>query len=151
MANHTITIINRGSTNTTSSMQRSDSRTSATNRQANKNTKVTQSMWTSGKTNALAKRMSTVGAKAIGAALMVRIGINTFATVGSAATGDEMRYSNMQALTNMITNPLGFATNTIKQSIINGLIIERQNESLNYQRQLTGELVYSKKFNTGAF
>lgn len=151
MANHTITIINRGQGSNNSSVEKRNSKTSSTNKFTNKKNQTKSNIAISGKTKALLKRLSPVGSAGISLAVATRIGVNTYATIASAATGDEMKYSNLQSLANAVTNPVGFAATVIKQSVLERMVVARQNESLNYQRQLTGDLVYSKKFNTGAF
>ena len=127
------------------------SRASNIQKFTNKKNQTKPNIAISGKTKALLKRLSPVGSAGISLAVATRIGVNTYATIASAATGDEMKYSNLQSLANAVTNPVGFAATVIKQSVLERMVVARQNESLNYQRQLTGDLVYSKKFNTGAF
>lgn len=141
MANHTITVVNRGSGG------RRESNTSSKNKFKNKQVDLK----VFNKTKSFASRLSKVGGVAAAAAITARVGINTYANISSAATGDEMRYSNLQFITNSITNPIGFVSSMLRASLVDSLRINRQNESLNYQRQLTGDLSYSKKFNTGAF
>jgi hypothetical protein len=93
------------------------------------------------------------GAAAVifGAKKTISTGVNVFTTINSAASGEEISNNNLKAATNLILNPVQSARDILVQRFLGDLRVQRQNESLNYQRQLTGNLVYSKNFNNGTF
>lgn len=82
---------------------------------------------------------------------LVNTGVEAFTTINAAATGNEISNNNIKTRANIILNPLSTARDIIIESYLGNLRVQRQNETLNYQRQLTGNLVYSKTFNNGTF
>jgi hypothetical protein len=81
----------------------------------------------------------------------IQEGVNLGSTIYEAASGETIRASNIRAQSNILFDPLGFATSVAKQSFLGNLRINRANQALNYQRQLTGELAFSKSLNDGTF
>ena len=141
MANHTITIISKGSRG---SQGEDDSlRTGTSN-------KITSAAGKKKNKPSGTKPMSAASKVALAVAI-AGTGINVYSSVMSAATGEEMRYSNLKALTNSIINPVGFVARAVSSAIVGDLTVERKNQELQYQRQLTGNLIYSRKFINGTF
>lgn len=78
--------------------------------------------------------------------------INMTSNIFEAKTGNTMRYSNIRATASMITNPFGALKTAIwDYGIIKPMQIARQNETLNYDRQLTGNVIYSGNKQKGVF
>lgn len=148
MANHTITILNRNVGG--SSQERGQSRIGTSNKKTSAYNKKTGKV-IGVKPGAKSKAYLKAAAKVAVALAAAKVGVNIYTSVMSAATGEEMKYSNTKALANSIINPLGFIKQAIEARVISDLQIERANEQLNYQRQLTGNLVYSRKFINGTF
>ena len=82
---------------------------------------------------------------------IIQTGVNVVATINEAATGDAIASNNARAKANLILNPISSARDIIIESYLGNLRVQRQNRSLEYQRQLTGNLAYSKSFNNGTF
>jgi hypothetical protein len=85
-------------------------------------------------------------------AMAVSKGVNLYSDVMQAKTGDSIKYHNLRQGVSRITNPISY----LKQSIweygyLEPMRIDRQNESLNYNRQLTGNVIYSGKYQKGVF
>ena len=69
-----------------------------------------------------------------------------------AKTGDSMRFHNMKSMAGFLANPFSTAKTLIwDYSIIEPMRLARQNESLNYDRQLTGNVIYSGNKQKGVF
>jgi hypothetical protein len=81
----------------------------------------------------------------------VQTGINFGATIYEASSGESMRVANLKSRTNAILNPLSFMASAAQQTLLETLRVNRANQALNYQRQLTGELAFSKSLNDGTF
>ncbi|NCU40115.1 hypothetical protein EOL99_04495 [Candidatus Falkowbacteria bacterium] len=157
MANHTIEIINRaqqkGQSNNLSENQK---KTSVKNQIVNKQQNSRTSQVNSG------TRPSTI--KRVGGALLALAGakqvvkstrkVNAiYADFMGAKTGETMRSENMKAGAQLVTQ--GFIT-TAKQffwdyGVVEAMRINRQNEQLNYDRELTGNIILSKTYNKGVF
>lgn len=149
MANHTITIINKGSSNAQSQnnnsrMESSDKKTSASSKKKNKSSAIKPG------TKKIPKGIKA-GAKIAAAMAITQAGINIYADTLSAATGEEMRASNIKTMAGALINPIGFGLKYLEASTLGDLRVQRANQQLNYQRQLTGNLVYSRKFINGTF
>jgi hypothetical protein len=140
MANHTITVINKNAGSGGSGGGGSKS----------KKKKSTSSLEKFKMKNIRIDKIKATGTAAIAAAVISSTA-NTFFSIGAAATGEEMKYSNYRATLGAVINPVGFMANYVKRATLDEQKIDRQNISLNYQRQLTGSLVYSEKFNNGTF
>jgi hypothetical protein len=102
------------------------------------------------KKNKKKKDLSTLGKVAIVAAAS-KITTDIYASIASAATGEEMKYNNIKAFTSSIINPVGFVKQAVEAATTQRLIVSRQNQQLQYQQQLTGNLVYSRKLINGTF
>ena len=85
------------------------------------------------------------------ATLAISKGIDIYATINEAATGETLRANNLRAQSNALLNPVSFVTKYAVESFLGNLRTKRINESLDYQRQLTGNLAFSKNFNDGTF
>lgn len=149
MANHTITIINKGSRGSQSEddslrIGTSEKKTSASEKKKNKPSGIKPG-------SKKGPKVMSAASKVLLAASIAGAGINVYSSVMSAATGEEMRYSNLKALTNSIINPVGFIARAVSAAIVGDLQVERKNQELEYQRQLTGNLIYSRKFINGTF
>ena len=78
--------------------------------------------------------------------------INMTTNILEAKTGNAMRYGNIRATASILTNPFGALKKTIWDGlIIQPMVIARQNETLNYDRQLTGNVIYSGNKQKGVF
>jgi len=165
MANHTITIINQGGgtqSGGSSNSQRTQSRTSSgthfKSKSSNIGRKIIQGVRV-GRTLNIGSAAGMFGggvgiAIAIGqeVANAAKQGANLYANVMSAKTGEMMRYSNFKNKVNMVTNPFGVAKQAIwDYGVLESMKIARQNETLNYDRQLTGNLILAKNYNNGSF
>lgn len=140
MANHTITVINKNS----------GSGKSYEGSSKNKKKKNTSALELYKLKKQKFAGLKTAGK--IGIALAVATtGANAYFSIAAAATGENIKYNNYKAMLSGLLNPVGLAANMIKRATVDQLSIDRQNISLNYQRQLTGSLVYSQKFNNGTF
>jgi hypothetical protein len=62
-----------------------------------------------------------------------------------------MRTSNVRAKANALLNPISYLQTVTIQSFLETKRVSRFNQSLEYQRQLTGELAFSKSLNNGTF
>lgn len=80
---------------------------------------------------------------------LVNGGINIYATINEASTGEIINNSNLRTTAQFITNPLSVAKDAVIFGFLESKRVARANESLNYQRQLTGNLAFSKNFNDG--
>jgi hypothetical protein len=140
MANHTITVINKNARSSNSENNGSRSKkkkaTSSSEKFAMKYLKVNK-LKSSSK---LALALATVSSVTSG-----------YFSIAAASSGEEMKYNNYKATLGAVLNPVGFLSNYVKRATIDEQKINRENTSLNYQRQLTGNLVYSQKFNNGTF
>ena len=78
--------------------------------------------------------------------------INMTTNILEAKTGNAMRYGNIRATASILTNPFGALKKTLWDGlIIQPMVIARQNENLNYDRQLTGNVIYSGNKQKGVF
>ena len=100
------------------------------------------------------KTGSTIGAVggAVVATLIATITAKNISKVGNfiidintAKTGETMRANNQRQTLNAMLNPLNLAKKAFwEEGYLRNLQIARQNASLEYERQLTGNLIYSK-------
>jgi hypothetical protein len=157
MARHSITVVHRttggSGSSSTAKTEKKDKKTSAKNefkwsglsnynKQSTKNNKTFLELKT-------ARMMGAI--KAFATIEGVKAGINISTTIASAATGNEIRYNNMRVAANFLMNPVGFIGQVIPQQVLGELRVERQNRALEYQRQLTGNIAFSRKTSTGTF
>lgn len=71
--------------------------------------------------------------------------VDVYASVQTAKTGEKMKYRNMKQGMNIVSNPMNFMKNAIwENGYLRNLEIARENVMLEYNRQLTGDLIYSK-------
>lgn len=104
-----------------------------------------------------AKGISTMGMiKKIAPAFLTlevaKTAINMTTNILEAKTGNTMKYNNIRSAVSLITNPLSFGKALIwDYAIVQPMIIARQNEALNYDRQLTGNVIYSGNKQKGVF
>ena len=88
---------------------------------------------------------------AVGSIKLAKAAIDVFSTIGDAATGNSLYYNNIKSKANLVLDPLGSIKEIALQSIVGNLRIQRENISLEYQRQLTGSLAFSRKTSNGTF
>lgn len=160
MANHTITIINNGnaSSGRSGSANQNQSSTSARGQFITK--KRPMFRWAEmDKEFGSGSNPSTMGSGAVVAmasikltGAMVQTGINIYASYQEAKSGEKIKYDNMRAVTNYIFHPMSFVKQSIwDYGVIRNMELKRENETLNYQRQLTGNVIYAKNYNNGSF
>ena len=71
--------------------------------------------------------------------------VDIYASVQTAKTGEKMKYHNMKQTMNIIANPIGFMKSAIwEQGYLRNMEVSRENIMLEYNKQLTGNLIYSK-------
>jgi len=164
MAHHSITVNGAGSSQQQSSSQVGRSRGSSSSarqfeKKSNnglKNTlkfiNVTSSLNFGGAISMMGAGPAMAISTANTVANTVKKGVNLYATIREAQTGETMRYQNLKTRTGFITNPIGFA----KQSLWDyGYLarerISRENQKLQYDRQLTGDVIHSRIYQRGSF
>lgn len=81
----------------------------------------------------------------------IKTGVNIYTSINAAATGEELNNNNLLAIANAFLSPVSFAKDVAIQTVLGNLRVNRQNQSLEYQRQLTGNLIFSKSFSDGTF
>lgn len=75
----------------------------------------------------------------------VQGGVNLVATIQSAKTGETMRANNLKKEASAVVNPIGYIKSGIwENGVLRNMELARENQSLEYRRQLTGDLIYSK-------
>lgn len=73
-------------------------------------------------------------------------GIGLYLDYQVASSGEKMIHHNAKQSLNLMSNPFGFVKNAIwENGILKNLEIARQNASLDYERQLTGNVYYMKR------
>ncbi len=73
-------------------------------------------------------------------------GVNIYSTVMMAKSGDTIQYENLNKKMSLIANPGAFAKKAVwEYGILEPMKVARENEKLEYNRQLTGSLIYSKR------
>lgn len=71
--------------------------------------------------------------------------VDIYASVQIAKTGEKMQWRNNKQLMNVVANPIGFMKSAVwENGYLRNLEIARENVMLEYNRQLTGDLIYSK-------
>jgi hypothetical protein len=76
--------------------------------------------------------------------------VNIYSQFMEAKTGEGMKYHNMRQGISIITNPMGFAKTAVWDNYILGqMVVNRQNQSLEYDKQLTGSLINGKLYQSG--
>lgn len=161
MANHSVEIryINKGSQGGRSGneVERQGKRTSATHQFQKKSStasglagnivKGIRTVRTFGTTATLGSfgGKTPVIAVAQELARVTKQGINVYASLQSAKTGERMKYHNMKQGASAFFNPIGFVKNMVwENGILRNMEVARENIMLEYDRQLTGDLIYSK-------
>ncbi len=170
MANHTITIVNRmggggagggDGTARQSNVSKTNSATSIKKKLEDKNSKKSGIL----KAIKIGRNLnvgSAVGLMGGGAGMAVAVaqemgstlrqGTDLYANYMTSRTGETMRYHNLKQRVNVLTKPVSFAKQAIwDYGVVAPMEIARQNENLNYQRQLTGNMVFSKTFQNSTF
>lgn len=152
MARHSITVVHR-TTGSSSNTERQDKPTSARRNisssgvsRRNVQSTRTQRTYLENKVGQLAG-----AAKAMISVKAIEASINVYTTVASAATGDQIKYNKLKVGAGALMNPLGFIAQVAPQQILGELRVQRQNRELEYQRQLTGNIAFSRKTSTGTF
>jgi len=71
--------------------------------------------------------------------------VDIYANVQTARTGEKMKYRNMKQAMNVIADPVNFVKSALwENGYLRNLELTRENTMLEYNRQLTGDLIYSK-------
>jgi hypothetical protein len=82
----------------------------------------------------------------------VEKGVGIYTSVMEAKTGNSMVYSNTRNRVSMILHPMSYGIKKIwDYGVLERLRVARENESLNFSRELTGNLIFSKNYNNGVF
>ena len=72
-------------------------------------------------------------------------GIDIYTQIQTAKTGEVMKYRNMQKAKSALLNPVGFIKDMYwSNGYIRNMELARENIKLEYDRQLTGDLIYSR-------
>ena len=80
---------------------------------------------------------------------MLRQGFNIYASIMEAKSGETMRYHNLRQGVRAMTQPISFLkTGLFDYGIVAPLQINRQNQMLEYDRQLTGSLINGRLYQT---
>lgn len=161
MAKHTITIIQRGRGGSGGSGDESDQKkltytpkkTASTKKIAEpKVSQFNAQNFVYKKSSILPFVKSAAGLISLKAAQkLISTGVNVYTTINEASTGETMNNSNLRSAAQLITNPLSVAKDAVIFNFLERRRVSRSNEELNYQRQLTGNLAFSKNFNDGTF
>lgn len=102
------------------------------------------------KTNALfsSGKIPTGGAVialAMAAAQLAEKTVGIYSNFMESKTGEAMRYHNLRQTMNIIARPGSFLKQAIwDYGVVAPMRINRQNEMLNYNRELTGSVIHSK-------
>lgn len=154
MAKHTITVIHRsvGESNK-SKVQSKQKKTSSLNKTqsggvSKKNKQQTASV---SKSFQKYKQYLSGGLAAAAAVKLAQTSINIYAGIGDAATGNSLYYNNLRSKASLILNPISSVKEIATEAILGNLRIQRENRGLDYQRQLTGSLAFSRKTSSGTF
>lgn len=71
--------------------------------------------------------------------------IDVHVSLQSAKTGERMKYHNFKQGASAVLNPTNFLQNMVwENGILRNMEVARENITLEYDRQLTGDLIYSK-------
>lgn len=82
----------------------------------------------------------------------IQRGVNIYSSFMEAKTGEIMRYNNLRAKVSAYVHPIDYLKRGVwDYGVIQQMKINRQNEELNYNRELTGNIIYSKSYNKGIF
>jgi len=72
-------------------------------------------------------------------------GVDIYTQIQTAKTGEVMKYRNIQKAKSALLNPVGFMVDMYwSNGYIKNMEISRENIKLNYDRKLTGDLIYSQ-------
>jgi hypothetical protein len=152
MAKHTITVIHRtmgGNSRVESKIKNTSAqKKTSTSKIANK-VKPSAIVEKPETNNMLKFSKGLIAYKAI--TKSIQQGVNIYATIYEASSGEYMRTSNIRAKANALLNPISYLQTVAVQSFLETKRVSRFNQSLEYQRQLTGELAFSKSLNNGTF
>jgi hypothetical protein len=152
MAQHSITIINRNVGTSDKKTESKDKKTSAKNKSLNGGVSNRNKPMVKNNKNIKISKDFISGGLAVAAAVgIARTSINIYASVGDAATGNSIYYNNLRTKANAVLNPIGFVKEVTAQAILGNLRVQRENTALDYQRQLTGNLAFSRKTSSGTF
>ena len=161
MANHSVEIryINKGSQGGRSGneVERQGKRTSATHQFQKKSStasglagnvvkgiRTVRTFETTATLGAFGGKTSVI-AIAQEVARTAKQGIDVIATIQSAKTGERMKYHNIKQGASAFFDPIGFVKSMVwENGILRNMELARENIMLEYDRQLTGDLIYSK-------
>ncbi len=167
MANHTITVINQnagsggsgGGGGSTSKIVKTGSTTSITkqldaksNNKFNimKSLKIAKNLDVGQALSSTGSGMAGAVATAVMVAKTTQQVVDVYSTYMTAKSGETMKYHNLKQTYKMFTSPISYIKSAVwDYGIIAPMEISRQNESLNYQRQITGNIIHSKSFQNG--
>ena len=163
MANHTITVINQGGSGNGGNSKgdgnvTKNGKSSSIIRHLEKKSmgqKVVNGIRISKRlSNGRILPTGSIPALAIATATVagIGVGINIYSSIGNAKTGETMKYHNLKQGYNLFAKPFSYAKKAVwDYGYLAPMRIARQNETLNYDRQLTGNLILSKNYNNGTF
>lgn len=154
MAKHTITVIHKSiDESSKSKVQTTQKKTSALNKSQGSGVSKKNKQQTIGISKYVQKykKYFSGGMAAAAAVQMARTSINVYASVGDAATGNSLYYNNLRSKASLVLNPISSIKEITTETILGSLRLQRQNRELEYQRQLTGNLAFSKKTSSGTF
>lgn len=153
--NNTITVINRneGNDNNSSTYKRSNSKVSAHKTFATKNFSsnglggnIFKNIKTATKFNAIAELSRSVPAIAI-AVGSSKATYKIYKTIDVAKSGEAMKWRNLDQNISALVRPINyFKTAIYNEGYLRNLQLSRQNEMLEYNKKLTGSLVYSQLY-----
>ena len=163
MANHTITVIsqNNGSGNQdgrSSNIQRIPKATSVKSNFEKRSSK--QNIINGMRINKSSLKKAVSATAGIAPALAIvgmvakasEASYSIYSSVMMSKTGEKMKYHNINQGYSMATNPISYFKKSIwNYGILKPMEIARQNEILDYDRQLTGNVILSGSQQKGTF
>ena len=160
MANNSITIYNKGQQNTRndSNLSRAEKPTSSKSQFAHKPSRalkflnIASSLNVSGAISLAGGGLSSTMASINTAKNTARKGAGIYFDYATASSGEDMRYQNKKNMLNIALKPLSFMkTLAWDYMILAPMSNARQNETLEYNRQLTNNVAFSRSMQKGQF
>ena len=169
MANHTIEVLNKGNYGTPksqettasgvdSNMSRAPKATSAKNQFVNRYRKglkfvnIASSLNVSGAISMAGGGVGLTMATLNTSKSSLQRGTNLYFDYMTASSGEDMRYQNKKNLIGLMVNPVSTAKKFFwDYGILETKRIARQNEMLDYNRQLTNNVAFSRSMQKGQF
>lgn len=169
MANHTIEVLNKGNysapknqettaSGIDSNISRAPKPSSVKNQFSNKYKKglkfvnITSSLNVSGAISMAGGGVGLTMATLNTGKSTMQKGTNIYFDYMTASSGEEMRYQNKKNFLNLVLNPISTGKKFIwDYGILETQRVARQNEMLNYNRQLTNNVAFSRSMQKGQF